>query len=51
MQIPENSVLKRMVVDGGTIDVTQPILMADITGVASTAGICQSMAQMMEWSG
>lgn len=40
-----------MAVDGGITDVTQPIQMADTTGVDITAGTWQSMAQMMEWYG
>lgn len=48
MQIPQNSALKRMVVDGGIIDVMQPIQMVDTTGVDNTAGTWQNMAQTME---
>lgn len=48
MQTLQNSALKRMVVDGGIIDVMQPIQMADTTGVDITAGTWQNMAQMME---
>lgn len=40
-----------MVVDGGIIDVTQPIQMADTTGMDITAGTWQNTAQMMEWYG
>lgn len=47
MKIQENSVLKKMVVDGGITDVTQPIQMADTTGVDIIAGTWPSMAQMM----
>lgn len=51
IQILINSVPKKMVVDGGTIDVTQPIQMADTTGVDITAGTWQSTAQTMVWCG
>lgn len=40
-----------MVVDGGIIDVMQPIQMADTTGVDTTAGTWQNMAQMTVWCG
>lgn len=51
MQILKNSVLKRMVADGGIIDVMQPIQMADTTGVDNTAGTWQNTAQTTEWYG
>lgn len=50
-QIPESSVLKRMVVDGGITGVMQPIQMAGTTGADLTAGTWQSMARMTEWCG
>lgn len=46
-QIQTNSVPKKMVVVGGTIDATPLILMADITGVGIIRMIWQNMAQMM----
>lgn len=40
-----------MVADGGIIDATQPIQMADTTGVDITAGTWRNTAQMMELYG